>query len=112
MAPSDPRQIRNMLDGLIGQLEAITKRDPEQELQGIALGPLDAAITAAKEIIGPDNPVAASAADVISPDTVERGEPIRAVDALVLAQLLRDSITVPPIRIEQRDPYFRRGTEI
>ncbi len=98
MTSLDPWQVRRQLDGLIKQLEGITKRDPEQEVQGIALPVLDAVISNAKTLIGDDDPVAKAAADVISPETIERGEPIRSVDALLVAQTLRDSLRMPAIR--------------
>ena len=44
--------------------------------------------------------IVAAVADLISPESVERGEPIRAVDALLVVQALRDSIRLPPIQVD------------
>jgi hypothetical protein len=96
----DPWTVRRRLDGLIRQLEGITKRDPEQEVQGIALQVLDAVIVDARALVSGDDQIAASIADLISPESVERGDPIRAVDALLVVQTLRDSIRMPPIHVD------------
>lgn len=49
----------------IGTLETMVERDPEQE-------DLEAAL--------PDDPVVMAVAGIISPETIEAGEPIRAAD--------------------------------
>ncbi len=92
--------MRRQLDGLITTLDAIAKRDPEQEVQGIAIPVLDAVLSNAKTLIGADDPVVLRASDIISPETIGRGEPIRAVDALLVAQTLRATLKMPAIRID------------
>ncbi len=105
MESLDPWHVRRQLGELIKQLEGITRRDTEQEVQGIALPVLDAVLSNAKTLIGDDDPVVNAAADVISPETIERGEPVRSVDALLVAETLRDSLRMPSIR---NDPDLGR----
>ncbi len=63
-------------------------RDPEQEVEGLAVPVLDAVVSAAREHVLLDDPVLDVLPDLISPFTIGEGKLIRAVDAqLVLAQL-------------------------
>lgn len=78
---------RKLLLGLERRLQEIVKRDPEQEVRGIAVPVLDAALTAMRDL-APDNSVVASVRDVISAEAVEEGEPIRAVDVLLVVTTL------------------------
>lgn len=84
---ADIHVARRRLGDLRTHLEAIVKRDPEQEVQGIALPVLDAVIVDARSHF-PDDPVVAAVADIISADTVGAAEPIRAVDALLVVNQL------------------------
>lgn len=80
-------QARQRAWALFRTLESTANRDPEQEVQGIALPVLDACIAAFRD--AGDDPIAAAVADVISPDAVAEGrEPIRAVDAALVVQQL------------------------
>lgn len=88
-------QARNILRQLKATLTEITKRDPEQEVQGIALAPLDAALSSIRDLI-PNNPVLAQIEDVISPTAVEAGEPMRAVDVLIVVDLMFAVLKQPP----------------
>jgi hypothetical protein len=82
---------------LIETLEPLTKRDPEQEVQGIALPVLDAVIEAAR-VARPDDPVVQSARGIITPQQIESGEPVRAADALLVAKQLDAAIgAYPPV---------------
>lgn len=83
-----PYKAKERVVSLIETLTTLTNRDPEQEVTGIALPMLDAVIEAIKDSIGRDNPVVQAAAGVISPETIEAGEPIRAADALIVAKML------------------------
>jgi hypothetical protein len=75
----------------------LTKRDPEQEVQGIALPVLDAVIEAARAA-RPDDPVVQSARGIITPEQIESGEPVRAADALLVAKQLDAAIgAYPPV---------------
>ena len=65
---------------------------------------LDAAVAALKTHLSADNPVLASIRDVVPPESVDAGEPIRAADALLVVGvlkvrnpfLLRHPVVVPP----------------
>ncbi len=105
MDTGSPWQVRRQLDGLIDRLTEIVDRDPEQEVRGIALPVLDAVIANAKAVIGPADPVVQAAVDVVSPETISAGEPVRAVDALLFAQMLRDTLKVPSIKTVVNDPW-------
>jgi len=73
----------------------LTRRDPEQEVQGIALPVLDAAPDAIKQA-RPDDPVVRSLVDLMSADLIGLGETIRAADMLVVAKQLDAAIGRPP----------------
>jgi len=76
----------------------MAKRDQEQEVQGIALPVLDAVIEEVKTAIG-DDPVVIAIAGIISADTIAAGEPIRAIDALLVAEQLNAAIGRRPIAV-------------
>lgn len=61
----------------------------------MAVPVLDAVLTEAKAALGGD-PVVAVMRDVISPETIEAGEPIRALDALIVARQLHAALPKPP----------------
>lgn len=72
---------------LYRDLQRIAERDPEQEVRGMAVPVLSACLDAFKAH-APDDPIAAAIRDVLSPEAVAEGEPVRAVDvALVAGQL-------------------------
>lgn len=83
---------------LIETLEPLTKRDPEQEVQGIALPVLDAVIEAARSA-RPDDPVVQAARGIITPEQIASGEPVRAADALLVAKQLDAAIGAYPLVI-------------
>lgn len=83
-----PDKAKDRVVALIEALETIIKKDPEQEVQGMALPVFDAVLEAIKDDIGRDNPVVAAVAGIISPDTIAGGMPIRAADALLVAKML------------------------
>jgi hypothetical protein len=64
-------------------LENIAKQDPEREVQGMAL-PVVAACLDAFKAHASDDPVVQAIRDVVSPEAVAAGEPVRAVDAVVV----------------------------
>lgn len=92
-----PLKEKERVEGLIAALTTIITQDPEQEVRGIAIPVFDAVLEAIKDGIGRDNPVVQATAGVISPETIELGEPIRAADALVVATLLDSEIGPRPI---------------
>lgn len=70
-------------------LEGIANRDPEQEVRGMAVPVLAACLETFKTHV-PDDPIGQAIRDVVSPEAVVEGEPVRAVDAaLVAGQLAR-----------------------
>ena len=93
-----PYKAKKRVEALIKSLETMTKRDPEQEVRGIAIPVFDAAIDDIKAALG-DDPVVQAVASIISPETIEAGEPIRAVDALLVAEQLDAAIGDYPIWI-------------
>lgn len=91
----DPRQARGILRALKVTLKEITNRDPEQEVRGIALPAVDAALSAVRGLL-PDDPVLSRVADVISPEAMEDGEPVRAIDVLLVVDLMFAALRPPP----------------
>jgi hypothetical protein len=89
-----PYEAKRRVEALIGSLEKLVKRDPEQEVQGIAVPVLDAALEAIKAA-KPDDPVVASLVDLMSADFIGAGETIRAADMLVVAEQLDAAIGDP-----------------
>lgn len=81
---------------LIATLKDYVQRDPEQEVRGIAIPALDAVLTHAKGVIDPNDAVVHAVADIISPESIGAGEPIRAADALIVAQMLFETLGSPP----------------
>ena len=84
---ADPHRILTLLRDLKAQLEAIVARDSEQEVRGMALPVLDAVIAEARTIF-PNDSVVEAVNDVVSVETISEGEPIRAVDALLVVTSL------------------------
>jgi hypothetical protein len=78
-------------------LRAMVDRDPEQEVRGMALPVMDAVLEAAKDFL-PGDPVIATIREVVSPEAVSEGEPLRAVDLLILVDQLHSALSdlVPP----------------
>ena len=101
-------QARSLLSTLHRDLQKVVDRDPEQEVRGIAVPVLDAVLSALRGL-APDKPVVASVRDVISAESVEEGEPVRAVDVLMVVTTLLAVIPQPPAsfpRVAQREPRF------
>lgn len=92
----DLNEIHGQLAQLHRDLRAITDRDPEQEVQGVALPVIDAALAAAIRHLSPDDPLAHAARDLISVEQIELGEPVRAVDALLVVGQLLEALDPPP----------------
>ncbi len=88
---------------LSAHLGEISKRDPEQEVRGMALPVMDAVIVAAREHVPPGDPVLATITDVISPESVAAGEPVRAIDALLVVNQLASIL-------ERQSPPMDLGT--
>jgi hypothetical protein len=75
------------LSSLRRTLEAIVATDGEQEIKGAAVLVLDGVLRAAREVV-PDNPTVKGLHDVVSVESVLKGEPLRAVDALLVTDQL------------------------
>lgn len=93
-----PYAAKRRISTLVEKLEEITSRDPEQEVQGIALPVIDAVIVEIKGLF-PNDPVVAAVDDLISPRSVEYGEPVRAVDALLVVSQLEAALGDPPVAL-------------
>jgi hypothetical protein len=83
-----------MIVTLMHSLEMLVGRDPDQEVQGIALPVLDAVIEAVRRV-RLDNPIVQAARSVISPEQIESGEPVRAADTLMVTRQLDTAIGSP-----------------
>jgi hypothetical protein len=90
-----PYPAKRQIVSLVETLETLTKRDPEQEVQSIALPVLDAVIESVREVL-PDNPVVAAVRGILSPEQIALGEPIRAADALLVAKQLDAALGPEP----------------
>jgi hypothetical protein len=92
-----PYKAKERVEALIRSLHAVLEKDPEQEVRGIAVPVIDAALDDIRAALGRD-PVVAAVSGVISPETIEAGEPIRAADALIVAEQLNAAIdSYPPL---------------
>jgi hypothetical protein len=95
MSENYPYEAKEQVESLITSLEMLVKRDPDQEVQGMALPVLDAVIESVRAVL-PDNPIVAAVRGVISPEQIASGEPVRAADALVVARQLDAAIGQRP----------------
>lgn len=92
-----PYDAKQKIEALVVTLESLIKRDPEQEVQGIALPVLDAVIEFVRAAL-PNDQVVEAIRGVISADQIASGDPVRAVDALVVAGQLDAAIgSRPPL---------------
>lgn len=93
----DVVEANRLLERLHADLSAISKRDPEQEVQGLALPVLDAVLSGIRDdLLPPGHPVVRSLNDLISIESVESGEAVRAVDALLVVGQLLAAVGPPP----------------
>lgn len=74
-------------------LQKVADRDPEQEVRGMAVPVLDACLQAFKDHV-PNDPIVAAIREVVSPEAIEAGEPVRAVDAALVAGQLAVALGV------------------
>jgi hypothetical protein len=95
---SYPYEAKRRVEALTKTLTALVARDPEQEVQGLALPVLDAALASIKEAT-PDDPVVRSLADLVSADFIASGETVRAADMLLIVEQLDAAIGPHPIVI-------------
>lgn len=79
----------DQLRQLHADLAQLIERDPEQEVTGQALPLIDAVVSETRGALPPESTLGSQIVEVISVETIEAGEPLRAADALVLVgQLL------------------------
>jgi hypothetical protein len=95
---SYPYAEKRQIASLVQTLEQLTKRDPEQEVQFIALPVLDAVIETVRAVL-PGNPVVEAVRGIVSPEQIASGEPIRAADALLVARQLDAALGPEPPNI-------------
>lgn len=93
-----PYDAKRRVEALIKTLRTLVARDPEQEVRGIALPVLDAALDDIWRV-RPNDPVVAAVVEPVSVETIEAGEPLRAADLLVMAEQLDAAIGPYPIAI-------------
>lgn len=92
----DPVVDNGLMAALLDQLRQLRRdlkelvaRDPEQEVGGLALPLIDSVLREARERLPSESSLPAQIVDLISPEAIEAGEPIRAAEALVIVgQLL------------------------
>lgn len=93
-----PHKAKRRIEALTTTLRTLVERDPEQEVRGIAISVLDAVFNDIKSTLG-DDPVVTAVEEIISPERIEAGEPIRAADALLVAEQLNAAIGQTPARV-------------
>jgi hypothetical protein len=96
MSDNYPYDAKRRVTALVDSLKILIAKDPEQEVQGIALSVVDAAIGSIKAA-RPNDPVVAAVAELFSADLIGTGEPARAADLLVVAQQLDAAVGPYPI---------------
>jgi hypothetical protein len=92
-----PYDAKRRVEALIETLEPLVKRDPEQEIRGVAVPVLEATIEVLKAAL-PNDPVVAAVVGAYAHE-IETGEPVRAVDALLVARQINAAIGPAPIGI-------------
>lgn len=82
-----PYDAKRKITALIGSLRTLVARDPEQEVTGFALPVFDAVVETVRAV-KPNDAVVEAVRGAISPEQIALGEPIRAADALLVAEQL------------------------
>ena len=92
----------------------IVQRDPEQEVLGLAIPAVDAVIVAARKQLGEEMTSDAGLVELLSPEALQAGVPVRAVDVLIVVgqvlAALGDLPTWPLRRVSEPD-YGRAITQ-
>lgn len=92
-----PYEAKRRVLALIETLEPMVKRDPEQEIRGIAVPVFEASIDVLREAL-PEDPVVKAVVGAYAHE-IETGEPVRAVDALLVARQIDAAIGPYPIAV-------------
>src|SRR5438105_2274014 len=88
----DLEDARFRVRSLRDRLKEITERDPEQEVRGIALPVVDSVLSEGRKHIKSDDSVVEAISGLITPQSIAEGEPVRAVDALLVVDQLLESL--------------------
>lgn len=92
-----PYEAKRRVQALIETLAPMVARDPEQEIRGVAVPVLEATLDVLKSAM-PDDPVVAAVVGAYQHE-IDTGEPVRAVDALLVAKQIDAAIGDRPIAI-------------
>jgi hypothetical protein len=91
-----PQDAYSRIHRLTETLRPIASRDPEQEVRGMAVPVMFAVLEAAKVAL-PNDPIVRAAWDQFSPELLIDEDPVRAVDALLVAEQLQEALYEPPL---------------
>lgn len=94
---ADIAEVRRSLEALKADLLMLVEKDPEQEVQGVALIVVEQTLQQAKSFLGDDHPIASSVLDVISAENIEDSQPIRDADLLVVVGQLLAALPPPQL---------------
>ncbi len=97
MGSDYPYEAKRRVEALIETLEPLVAKDSEQEIRGIAVPVFEATLDVLKEAL-PDDPVVQKVIGAYELE-FETGEPVRAVDALLVARQVDAGIGPYPIAI-------------
>jgi hypothetical protein len=92
-----PYEAKRRVDALIQTLEPLAERDPEQEVRGIAVPVLEATLEFLRGAL-PDDRVVQAVVGAYAHE-IETGEPVRVVDALLVARQINAGIGPAPFAI-------------
>jgi hypothetical protein len=92
----DRDECRRRLWQLRSTLKEYAERDPDQEVEGMALPVVDAVLAECRRFVEND-PIVRTIEDVISPENVYRGEGIRAADMRIVVEQLLQAIADEPV---------------
>jgi hypothetical protein len=91
-----PYAEKQQVEALISSMKELIARDPEHEIEGVAIETAEATIAAVKAAI-PDDPVWGAMPDLFSADHIGGGDGIRAADVLVVAEQLDAALGPAPL---------------
>jgi len=77
---------------LRNQLQTIAAKDQEQEVGGLALPVVDSVLQEASNLLPAGDPIVDRCRSLITPETIAAGEPIRAVDAVIVVDQLYQAL--------------------
>lgn len=98
---ADIESLRRQLTDLKSTLEAMVQADREDEVEGRGLRAADAVLRQVREHLGPNHYLVESNPELISPETIEEGQSIRAADLLLEVGMLLKALRPQGVRIHQ-----------